>query len=219
MRRLALSILFASSLASADPRPAPAPSVARPTADQLARPDVVLETHRVRLWAAAQPAVRAKLDPAIKALLARADVTPKPGEPAVDLWADAKKSAAQALPGASATEVEAAALLALLQAAKATQDDLNALLARKKARQLVLDCKGDAACIGKLVPTPEISRPVLDDAIDTVKNRQDTLTELGETEALRLRADMERRSKFLEMLSNLLKKASDTSTAIVSNLK
>jgi hypothetical protein len=45
------------------------------------------------------------------------------------------------------------------------------------------------------------------------------LSELGETMQLRLQMAMDRRAKFVEALSNLLKKQSDTASAIVSNLK
>jgi methyl-accepting chemotaxis protein len=44
-------------------------------------------------------------------------------------------------------------------------------------------------------------------------------TEESEVEALRLQMAMDRRSKLLETLSNILKKMSDTESGIVSNLK
>lgn len=47
----------------------------------------------------------------------------------------------------------------------------------------------------------------------------DSLSEMSETESLRLQMAMDRRSKFLETLSNLMKKISDTSSSIVGNLK
>ncbi len=42
---------------------------------------------------------------------------------------------------------------------------------------------------------------------------------MGETESLRLQMAMDRLSKLMETLSNLVKKASDTDSGIVSHLK
>jgi hypothetical protein len=52
-----------------------------------------------------------------------------------------------------------------------------------------------------------------------LKDSLDSLSELGETESLRLQMAMDRMSKFMTALSNLEKKLSDTSNAIIANLK
>lgn len=59
----------------------------------------------------------------------------------------------------------------------------------------------------------------LDQAIDEVKAELDALSELGETESLRLQMAMDRMSKLMSTLSNILKKASETSGQITQNLK
>jgi hypothetical protein len=59
----------------------------------------------------------------------------------------------------------------------------------------------------------------LEQAIDEVKAELDSLSELGETESLRLQMAMDRVSKFMTTLSNILKKASETSAQITQNLK
>ena len=59
----------------------------------------------------------------------------------------------------------------------------------------------------------------LDQAIDEVKAELDSLSEMGETESLRLQMAMDRMSKLMSTLSNILKKASDTSGQITQNLK
>src|SRR4051812_49924925 len=59
----------------------------------------------------------------------------------------------------------------------------------------------------------------LDQAIDEVKAELDSLSELGETESLRLQMAMDRMSKLMSTLSNILKQASDTSGQITQNLK
>ena len=59
----------------------------------------------------------------------------------------------------------------------------------------------------------------LEAAVADVKRELDSLSELGETESLRLQMAMDRMSKLMSTLSNLLKKASDTSAQITQNLK
>ena len=45
------------------------------------------------------------------------------------------------------------------------------------------------------------------------------MSELGESESLRLQMALDRLSKMMSTLSNILKKVSDTADAIVQNLK
>jgi len=52
-----------------------------------------------------------------------------------------------------------------------------------------------------------------------LKQELDSLSELGEMEALRLQMAMDRMSKLMSTLSNLLKKMSDTAASITQNLK
>ena len=59
----------------------------------------------------------------------------------------------------------------------------------------------------------------LDKSIDAVKSDLDSMSEMGEMESLRLQMAMDRMSKMMSMLSNLLKKMSDTTESIVQNLK
>jgi hypothetical protein len=56
-------------------------------------------------------------------------------------------------------------------------------------------------------------------AADTLKNQPDSTSELGETESLRLQMAMDRHSKLMTTLSNLLKKMSDTDAGIIQNIK
>jgi hypothetical protein len=55
--------------------------------------------------------------------------------------------------------------------------------------------------------------------LDAIKTHLDTLSELGEVEALELQMEMDRRSKFIETLSNIMKKISTTADTQVQNLK
>jgi hypothetical protein len=63
------------------------------------------------------------------------------------------------------------------------------------------------------------SKAEIDASIDQMKSDLDSMSEMGETESLRLQMAMDRLSKMMSTLSNLLKKASDTDQGIVQNIK
>ncbi|MCC6810283.1 MAG: hypothetical protein IT381_22830 [Deltaproteobacteria bacterium] len=64
-----------------------------------------------------------------------------------------------------------------------------------------------------------VTKKDIDTAKDTVKNKLDSLSEMGEMESLRLQMAMDRLSKLMSTLSNLLKKASETASGITQNIK
>ncbi len=55
--------------------------------------------------------------------------------------------------------------------------------------------------------------------LDELKGRLDSMSELSTMTSLRLQMAMDRRSKLIEMLSNIMKANSDTQSGIVGNLK
>lgn len=63
------------------------------------------------------------------------------------------------------------------------------------------------------------SRDEIDRAVADTKAELDSMSEMGETESLRLQMAMDRMSKMMSTLSNLMKKASETSSGIIQNLK
>ena len=63
------------------------------------------------------------------------------------------------------------------------------------------------------------TRAELDASIDQAKNDLDSMSEMGEVESLRLQMAMDRMSKMMSTLSNLLKKISDTQNSIAQNIK
>lgn len=75
------------------------------------------------------------------------------------------------------------------------------------------------AVLDEQIGSAKIEQEDLAKAIDTLKNDLDSLSELGEMESLRLQMAMDRMSKMMSTLSNLLKKISDTSSQITQNLK
>jgi hypothetical protein len=56
-------------------------------------------------------------------------------------------------------------------------------------------------------------------SIDGTKNDIDSLSEMSETESLRLQMYMDRRAKMYSTLSNLMKSMSDTASGIIANIK
>ena len=65
----------------------------------------------------------------------------------------------------------------------------------------------------------QTSKAELQNQIDRVKNELDSMSEMGEMESMRLQIAMDRMSRMMSTLSNLLKKISDTQDAIVQNIK
>jgi hypothetical protein len=70
-----------------------------------------------------------------------------------------------------------------------------------------------------LVDGPLTSRCQLENARDALQGRLDSMSEMGEMESLRLQMAMDRVSKMMSTLSNVLKKISDTNRAITQNIK
>ena len=60
---------------------------------------------------------------------------------------------------------------------------------------------------------------LLRSASAVIAGQVDSFSDMAEQMQLRLQMAMDRRSKFIDALSNLMKKQSDTANALVSNLK
>lgn len=145
-------------------------------------------------------------------------------------------------------DIEAIAFLVLMQASKSAQEDLKAIMAQVKATnekkekiraaEAVLNDRNRTTTRAQfdsfkllLKPQPGVQRvkttpsnqPVsaieIDDMKKQLKDQRDSLAELGEEQQLRLQMTMDRMSKMMSTLSNLLKKISDTQNQIVQNLK
>jgi len=76
----------------------------------------------------------------------------------------------------------------------------------------------------KLIETDLHKRRITDISIlesirDDLRDKLDSLSEMGEMESLRLQMIMDRRSKMIQTLSNIMKKISDTSQSIIQNIK
>lgn len=64
-----------------------------------------------------------------------------------------------------------------------------------------------------------VAKTEIDQLLTGMKINLDTQSEMGETESLRLQMAMDRLSKMMSTLSNLMKKISDTDQGITQNLK
>ena len=85
------------------------------------------------------------------------------------------------------------------------------------ARALVARAEGVRAGYTPAIDQP--SKAELDSQIDKMKSDLDSMSEMGEMESLRLQMAMDRMSKMMSTLSNLLKKISDTQNSIIQNIK
>jgi len=134
-------------------------------------------------------------------------------------------------------DVEALAFIVMMEAAKSAQEDLKAILAHARAinkqkegwratgdmirvaghpppgQECALDFEG----IFHLMATLYAKQLAAEG--DALLGKLDSMSEMGELESLRLQMAMDRMSKAMSALSNLLKKISDTSSQIVQNLK
>jgi hypothetical protein len=186
-----------------------------------------------RLAAALKPTVREWI--AQEAMKVHQDT--KSGEAAVR--ADIQKRfSGQSL---SSADIEALVFLVLMETSKSAQEDLKAQMAEMQAanknkaaqRQPVTKIKsaeaGSKAAAQTSLPPKGTAVQPRPDASGAQKEAQasgaapsdkpDSLSELGETESLRLQLAMDRHAKMIETLSNLMKKAANTDSAIIGNLK
>ncbi len=103
---------------------------------------------------------------------------------------------------------------ALIQDLKKTKESQKAL--REKIQNLT---ELRIHCQTKPQSCTFVKRSDIDAAVDRAKDSIDSLSELSEMESLRLQMAMNRMSKLMSTLSNILKKSSETAQAIVQNLK
>lgn len=86
-----------------------------------------------------------------------------------------------------------------------------------EARQLL--ARAEAVRAGYAPQPGAPTQAELDATIDAMKSDLDAMSQMGEMDALRLQMAMDRMSKMMAVLSNLLEKISDTQGAIVQNIK
>ena len=65
----------------------------------------------------------------------------------------------------------------------------------------------------------EVTKAEIDKTEQDIKDRLDSVNEMGETESLRLQMAMDRRNKMMTTISNIMKKISDSQSSIIQNMK
>ncbi len=123
------------------------------------------------------------------------------------------------------------------QALRQLLEDMNRLKSQSPNGQLATPC-ASPACQSLLAQLRQFStasgplpRPIrlpagnsltygdINQLLQQTQQNLDSMSETSEMDSLRLQMAMDRRSKLLDALSNVMKKISDTSAAIVGNLK
>ena len=116
-------------------------------------------------------------------------------------------------------DLVALTFIVFLEAAKAAQEDLKAIIAAVKKLNEEKEGWRQVAKTLNAMANGTAPQHDVDDAKDMVKHKLDSLSELGEMESLRLQLAMDRLAKLMSTLSNLLKKASETASGITQNIK
>jgi hypothetical protein len=219
--------LGAAASAMAAPTPAP-PAARASTVPAVPALTPTLAKDQTRLRAALRSDVRPKVDAVARALLfdaATQQHQERVNHGKKESWAplDAARSriaGAGYFGVASPTDadIEAIAYIVLLQAARDQESDLkdmvSAMKAINKAKEALRQGKeGLAKAIASEKPTNADAERI------RLAAEKDALAELGDEETLRLQTAMDRMSRFMQALSNLEKKAAETSAAIVQNMK
>jgi predicted nucleic acid-binding Zn-ribbon protein len=104
-------------------------------------------------------------------------------------------------------------------AAKTATPNQGFVISAAKATRIRKDVVNLGLSFNQLLETVTKGKKDMDAAKETINNTSDSMSEMGEMESLRLQMAMDRLSKMMSTLSNLLKKISDTSSAITQNIK
>lgn len=67
--------------------------------------------------------------------------------------------------------------------------------------------------------SPTVTKDEIDKTEQDIKDKLDSVNEMGETESLRLQMAKDRISKMMSSLSNIMKKISDSESSIIQNMK
>jgi|GEM_PF-3515745 len=126
-------------------------------------------------------------------------------------------------------DITALAIIVMMEAARTTREDLKAIMTETKAANDKKAVMRDAmrARMQAMQDAKEAmqgdhaqgDKGTLQDDKGTLQDDKDALSEMGEQDQLQLQMAMDRYSKAMSTLSNLMKKESDISSAILGNMK
>jgi hypothetical protein len=122
-------------------------------------------------------------------------------------------------------DIMALAFLVMMEAAKSAREDLKSImdgvkkLNAEKQQQRAGLAKAQQAKTSEY-PASNTIAATRDTAVrDAMKDKRDSLSELGQEQQLRMQQAMDRLNKANQAASNLMKKFSDTQSSIIGNLK
>jgi hypothetical protein len=121
-------------------------------------------------------------------------------------------------------DIEAMAFTVLIRASKSAQEDLRTVMEQLKdineAKRKLRETRTEGLDLDGVLQLMAVVYVNESDAqLRQLQDDLDSMSELGEVESLRLQMAMDRLSKMISTLSNVLKKLSDTSSAVIQNLK
>jgi hypothetical protein len=111
------------------------------------------------------------------------------------------------------------AVLVMRAGAQQTDSDVRAMLSAAQARKVAALNGRPGASHRPPTPVQIAHSPSLDSYLVSLQMSYDSLEELSQMEQLRLQMAMDRENKFLQTLSNIEKKASDSDQALNDNFK
>lgn len=110
------------------------------------------------------------------------------------------------------------AMLLMLEALKSAKDDLIKKMTKKLEEINDAKARLSGENPGYQLPVAP-TKADLDAMLELLKKQEDEMSGTGEMESLRLQMAMDRMSKMMSVLNNLLKKQSETASGIIQNLK
>ena len=147
-----------------------------------------------RLAPKLSPSARSKVQSAAAALSAA--LKQQPAMTQAQLQAKARSAVVAAFPGLAALDIDSVVFLVMMQAAQDQESDLQQMM----------------AAVQKETAAKQAARSAQQAA---AQQHSDMNSDIQ----VRLQLAMDKRSKFIEALSNVMKSASDTQSSVISNLK
>jgi len=111
-------------------------------------------------------------------------------------------------------DIEGLAFIVLMQATNDQDQDLQNIMAGVKA---VNNAK--AQLRNQMQAAQQLTAQLINQDTQDLKNKLDSMNEMSEMTSMRLQMAMDRRSKFIEALSNILKKVDESQNSIIKEIK
>jgi len=111
-------------------------------------------------------------------------------------------------------DIAALAFIVLMQATNDQDQDLQNIMAGVKAQN---NAKSELR--SQIQAMHQLTAQQINQDTQNLKSRLDSMNEMSEMTSMRLQMAMDRRSKFIEALSNILKKIDETQNSIIKNMK